>query len=70
MDSLSLDETRAILADSIHKLQSGELTAASANAIANLVGKGLYSYKLQLEYHKVLGKTPNLPQLGTSKTEE
>lgn len=62
--ALSLEESRGILADQLRKLQAGEITAATANATANLIGKAFYSYKLQLDYHKYIGTIPNLPELA------
>lgn len=63
--ALSLEESRQILADQLRRLQAGDITAATANATANLIGKAFYSYKLQLDYHKYIGTTPNLPELAS-----
>ena len=60
---LTIDQWRTMLAQFTLALKGGEVSAATANAFANLMGKGLNSYKLQLEYAKMVGKTPNIPAL-------
>ena len=59
----TLDELRIVLSDSIRDLRDSEATAANVNAISNATGKILSSVKLQLEYYKVIGKTPDIPFL-------
>ena len=62
--SMTLDEIRAILSDEIHKIRDGETSAAAVNAVSNATGKILSSVKLEMEYFKMVGKTPNIPLLG------
>lgn len=52
-----------MLSDFARGLENGNVTAVSANAFANLMGKGLSSYKLQLEYAKAIGRMPNIEGL-------
>lgn len=66
MKSLTLNELRTILSEQIEKIRAGQATAASVNAISNATGKILSSVKLELEYHKMVGKTPNMPGLLSS----
>lgn len=66
-EQLSLDELRTILSDEIRKIQGGETSAASVNAISNATGKILSSVKLQMEYYRLVGKTPDIPLLLNTK---
>jgi hypothetical protein len=59
----TLAELRATLANTIRQVATGAVPPAVANAQANLTGKVLSSYKLQIDYHKMFGKTVNLPFL-------
>lgn len=61
--SFSLDELRVILSDSIRDLRASEATAANVNAISNATGKILSSVKLQMEYYRLIGRTPDFPML-------
>ncbi len=67
---LNITEWRTMLMQFTKGLKSGEISPASANAFANLMGKGLSSYKLQLEYAKAVGRTPNIPALAPSAKEQ
>jgi hypothetical protein len=60
MSQLTLNELRGILSDEIYKIRAGKGTAASVNAISNASGKILSSIKLELEYYKLIGKTPSI----------
>ena len=62
-EELTINQWRSMLAQFTLALKGGEVSAATANAFANLMGKGLNSYKLQMEYAKMVGKTPNIPAL-------
>jgi hypothetical protein len=66
LTQLTLSDLRAILSEEIDKVRSGRATAASVNAITNASGKILSSIKLELDYHKMIGKTPNIPALLSS----
>lgn len=57
----TVNEVREILADEIQKLRRGDNTAVNVNAVVNAVGKILSSVKLELEYNKIIGKTPDIP---------
>lgn len=67
---LTIDELRLTISATIRKLEAGETTAAVANGIANLGGKMLGTYKLQMEYAKLLGKTPSIEALMPPAEEE
>jgi hypothetical protein len=69
LTQLSLSDLRSILSEQIEKIRTGQATAASVNAISNASGKILSSIKLELEYHKMIGKTPNIPALLTAAPE-
>lgn len=64
---LSLDELRVILSDSIRDIRESEASAANVNAISNASGKILSSVKLQMEYYRLIGQTPNIPILLASE---
>ena len=54
----TVNDLRAILADEIKKIRTGETTAQNVNAVVNASGKILGTIKLEIEYSKLLGKTP------------
>ncbi len=60
----SLDEIRVILSDEIAKVRDGESSPARANAVTNATGKILSSVKLEMEYFRLIGRTPNIPMLA------
>ncbi len=62
-DGMTLNEIRAVLADEIKKIRDGNTTAANVNAISNATGKILSTVKIEMEYAKLLGRTPNIPLL-------
>lgn len=70
MKQLSLGELRSILSEQIERIRDGQATAANVNAISNATGKILSSVKLELEYHKMVGKTPNIPSLLNEAPDE
>jgi len=62
MDAIkTIDDIRTVLVDEINKIRSGSTTAANVNAVTNATGKILSTVKLELEYNKLLGKTPHIP---------
>jgi hypothetical protein len=62
MDNLkTVDDLRLILAEEIQKIRTGTTTAANVNAVTNAAGKILSTIKLEIEYNKLLGRTPNIP---------
>lgn len=56
----NMNEIRALLADEIQKLRKKTTTPASLNAIVNATGKIISTIKLELEYAKLVGKSPAL----------
>jgi hypothetical protein len=67
--TFNLDEMRVVLSDSIRDIRESEASAANVNAISNAVGKILSSVKLQIEYYRMIGKTPDIPMLTTREKE-
>ena len=67
--TFNLDEMRVVLSDSIRDIRESEASAANVNAISNAVGKILSSVKLQIEYYRMIGKTPDIPMLTTQERE-
>ena len=63
----TLDEIRADLAEEMDRLGRGETTPAVANARVNMIAAHLRTYKMQMDYAKMTGRTPNLPMLGTGE---
>jgi len=66
---LSITEWRLMLSQFARGLENGDVNPVVANAFANLMGKGLNSYKLQLEYARALGKTPSIESLMPGVTD-
>lgn len=57
-----------VLGENIQRLRAGESTPAVANAIVNSSGAMLRIVKLQMDYAKMTGKTPEIPMLLTAGT--
>lgn len=66
MQKININSLRTILAEEIGKLRNGDTTAANVNAITNATGKILSTVKLEMEYHKLIGKTPNIDFIKVS----
>ena len=56
----NVEELRSFLAGELERVSGGETTPAAANASANLAGKILSSVKMELEYNKMVGATPQI----------
>jgi len=56
----TITDIRLILAEEIVKIRAGETTAANVNAIVNATGKILTTVKMEIEYNKLIGKTPHI----------
>jgi len=54
----TINDLRKIMAEEIGKIRSGDTTAANVNAITNAVGKILSTVKMEIEYNKLMGRTP------------
>lgn len=65
----TLTELQGILSDQIDKVVAGEVTPANANAVVNATGVILRSVKLQMDYYRQIGRTPNIPLLLTAEQE-
>lgn len=63
----TVNDLRVILAEEITKIRAGTTTAANVNAITNATGKILSTVKMELEYNKLLGKTPFIPFIEGGK---
>lgn len=66
---LNINQLRLMLSDIIRGLRAGTVTPVAANAYANVAGKVLNSYKLQMEYAKALGRTPDIGGLMPAQPE-
>lgn len=66
MEKMDINNLRTILAEEIGKLREGSTTPANVNAITNATGKILSTVKLEMEYHKLLGKTPDIDFIKVS----
>jgi len=62
----TVNDLRTILADEISNLRSGKTTAANVNAIVNASGKILSTVKLEMEYNKLIGKTPAIDFIASA----
>lgn len=63
----TVEELRDFLSIEMERLKNGETTPANANASANLSGKILSSVKMELEYNKMVGTSPNIVFLSSDK---
>ncbi len=53
------------LRDTLDLLAEGGTTPANANAVVNVTAAYLRTVKMQMDYAKQTGKTPNIPLLVT-----
>ncbi len=59
-----------VLGENIQRLRDGEASPAVANAIVNSAAGMMRIVRLQMDYAKMTGKTPDIPLLLTNgKTE-
>lgn len=72
--SLNINDIRGILSEEITKIREGQQTASNVNAIVNAVGKIFTSVKMEMEYARLTGRTPqisildvNIPALAPPK---
>lgn len=65
----TVNDLRLILAEEIEKIRSGNTTAANVNAIVNATGKILTTVKMEIEYNKLIGKTPNIDFINSAPKE-
>lgn len=56
----NVEDLRAFLTEELQRVSGGDITPAVANASANLAGKVLSSVKMELEYNKMTGASPNI----------
>jgi hypothetical protein len=68
--SLNISQLREELSEVIQGVKAGTMNVASANAIVNASGKILSTVKAEMEYCKLLGKTPEIPMLTAGEEEE
>ena len=57
----AIQDLRVVLVEEIVSLRAGKTTAANVNAVTNATGKIFSSVKLEMEYNKLIGQTPNIP---------
>jgi hypothetical protein len=60
-------ELRKALSEKLEELNSDDVTAAGANAFANVAGKIINSAKLEMEYATLTGKTPHIDFFESEK---
>lgn len=66
----TVEELREFLSAQMEAVRAGSSTPAAANAGANLAGKMLSSVKMELEYNKMAGATPDIKFLNKSDKKE
>jgi len=63
---VSAQDLLEVMAENIRRLRDGESSPAVANAIVNSSAAMLRIVKLQMDYAKMTGATPEIPLLLTS----
>lgn len=56
---------QANLRETLDRVVAGDTTPANANAVVNLTAAYLRTVKMQMDYAKQTGRTPNIPLLVT-----
>lgn len=60
----NVEDLRNYMAEELERLRTKESTPATANAAANIAGKMMSSVKMELEYNKMVGASPNISFLN------
>ena len=60
----TVEQLRAFLAEEMKRVSGGDIEASVANATAKLASKILQSVKLELDYNKQCGYSPDIDFLG------
>lgn len=60
MKQMNINELRSVLTEQIDKLRRGKVTAPLANAMNTTVSAYMRSIKLDMDYHRMIGKTPSI----------
>lgn len=66
----TLAELQAILSDQIDRVATDQTTPAKVNAVVNATATILRTVKMQMDYAKMVGRTPAIPLLMTGETEQ
>lgn len=66
----TLAELQEILSEQIDRVTRDETTPAKVNAVVNATGTILRTVKMQMDYHKQIGRTPVIPLLMTGEDED
>lgn len=61
----TLAELQGILSEQIDRIASDETTPAKVNAVVNATSAILRTVKMQMDYARLVGKTPHIPLLLT-----
>jgi len=64
MTVTNIGELRNVLCDTIADVRSGEIPPQTAEAISNASGKIVASIRVELEYRRMRGETPELRFIG------
>lgn len=64
-EEMTISDIRIAMARGFRLSQAGEISPAIANAGVNQVGMILRTVKMQMDYYRLIGKTPNIPLLLT-----
>jgi len=59
-----------MLWEEMHRLRDGDAQPASANAVTNAAGTLLRSVKLEMEYARMLGRSPAIPLLDGDRNND
>ena len=62
---ITAQDLLAVMGENIQRLRDGETTPPVANAIVNSSSAMLRIVKLQMDYAKMIGATPDIPMLLT-----
>jgi hypothetical protein len=65
---LTAQDLFIVLSENIQRLRNNEVTPAAANAVVNSTAGMLRIVKLQMEYARMTGKTPEIPLLTSGQS--
>ena len=59
----SMKDIREFITTQMERAANGEITPANANASANLAGKLVSTFKLEMDYARIKGETPHVDMI-------
>lgn len=66
----SMRDLREMLIDTAKGIRDKSITPAAGNAMANVLGKVVTSVKVELDYYRAVGRTPEIEMMADTLVPE